>query len=63
MSRAAKLTLAGTSLFAAGTIVFVHYAQKAEKAVGSHSLPLCMIDFHLLLRWPLDTGAKMLTIL
>lgn len=33
MSRAAKLTLLGTSLFAAGTIVFVHYAQTAEKAV------------------------------
>ena len=34
MSRAAKLTLAGTSLGAAGVIVFVHYAQKAEKAVS-----------------------------
>ena len=33
MSRAAKLTLAGTSLFAIGTIVFVHHAQQAEKAV------------------------------
>jgi PET assembly of cytochrome c oxidase, mitochondrial len=33
MSRAAKLTLTGTSLFAVGTIVFVHYAQQAEKAV------------------------------
>jgi len=32
MSRAAKLTLTGTSLFAIGTIVFVHYAQQAEKA-------------------------------
>ncbi|QSZ33401.1 hypothetical protein DSL72_002989 [Monilinia vaccinii-corymbosi] len=32
MSRAAKLTLLGTSTFAAGTIVFVHYAQTAEKA-------------------------------
>jgi len=32
MSRAAKLTLAGTSLFAIGTIVFVHHAQQAEKA-------------------------------
>jgi hypothetical protein len=35
MSRAAKLTLAGSSLFALGTIVFVHYAQQAEKAVCS----------------------------
>ncbi|KAE9375518.1 hypothetical protein N431DRAFT_463600 [Stipitochalara longipes BDJ] len=32
MSRTAKLTLAGTSLFAIGTIVFVHHAQQAEKA-------------------------------
>jgi hypothetical protein len=33
MSRAAKLTLTGTSLFAIGTIVVVHYTQQAEKAV------------------------------
>jgi translation initiation factor 2B subunit (eIF-2B alpha/beta/delta family) len=33
MSRAAKLTLTGTSLFAIGTIFFVHHAQQAEKAV------------------------------
>jgi protein PET117 len=33
MSRAAKLTLAGTSLFALSTIIFVHYSQQAEKAV------------------------------
>lgn len=33
MSRAAKLTLGGSSLFALSTIVFVHYAQQAEKAV------------------------------
>jgi len=32
MSRAAKLTLTGTTLFAAATIVFVHYGQQAEKA-------------------------------
>ncbi|EPE34717.1 hypothetical protein GLAREA_10411 [Glarea lozoyensis ATCC 20868] len=31
MSRAAKLTLAGTSLFAASTVFFVHYSQRAEK--------------------------------
>jgi len=37
MSRAAKLTLAGTSLFAIGTIVFVHHAQQAEKAVSLYS--------------------------
>ncbi len=34
MSRAAKFTLAGTSLFAISTVIFVHYAQQAEKAVG-----------------------------
>ncbi|KAI9762078.1 MAG: hypothetical protein M1840_001487 [Geoglossum simile] len=32
MSRAAKLTLAGTTAVAAGIVVFVHYAQQAEKA-------------------------------
>ncbi|KAL1296589.1 hypothetical protein AAFC00_000085 [Neodothiora populina] len=32
MSTKAKLTLAGTSLGALGIIVFVHYAQKSEKA-------------------------------
>ncbi|KAK4133939.1 hypothetical protein BT67DRAFT_442444 [Trichocladium antarcticum] len=31
MSRAAKLTLTGTSLFALSTVVFVHYQQKAEQ--------------------------------
>ena len=35
MSRAAKLTLAGTSAMAAGIVVFVHYAQRSEKAVRS----------------------------
>ena len=34
MSRAAKLTLAGTSLGAIGIIVLVHYQQNAEKAVS-----------------------------
>jgi protein PET117 len=38
MSRASKLTLLGTSLFAAGTVVFVHFQQQAEKSV-SDSLP------------------------
>ncbi|MCJ1353009.1 MAG: hypothetical protein MMC33_002993 [Icmadophila ericetorum] len=32
MSRAAKLTLAGTSAMAIGIVVFVHYAQQSEKA-------------------------------
>ncbi|KAK0666059.1 hypothetical protein QBC41DRAFT_231463 [Cercophora samala] len=31
MSQASKLTLLGTSLFALGTVVFVHYQQKAEQ--------------------------------
>ena len=39
MSRAAKLTLAGTSLFAIGTVFFVHYSQQAEKTVCSSPLP------------------------
>ncbi|CAD6499568.1 BgTH12-03679 [Blumeria graminis f. sp. triticale] len=32
MSRASRLTLAGTSLFALTTVIFVHYAQGVEKA-------------------------------
>ncbi|VUC25318.1 unnamed protein product [Clonostachys rosea] len=31
MSRASKLTMMGSGLFAAATIVFVHFQQKAEK--------------------------------
>ncbi|KAL1853138.1 hypothetical protein VTK73DRAFT_9077 [Phialemonium thermophilum] len=31
MSRASKLTLLGTSLFAATTVIFVHFQQAAEK--------------------------------
>ncbi|KAF4976440.1 hypothetical protein FZEAL_6878 [Fusarium zealandicum] len=31
MSRASKLTLAGTSLFAASTVVIVHFQQKFER--------------------------------
>ena len=34
MSQRAKLTLAGTTVGAVGVIVFVHYAQKTEKAVS-----------------------------
>ena len=34
MSRASKLTLLGTSLFAATTIIFVHSQQKIEKDVS-----------------------------
>ncbi|KAL8751792.1 MAG: hypothetical protein Q9184_005950 [Pyrenodesmia sp. 2 TL-2023] len=32
MSRASKLTLAGTSLAAAATVFLVHYGQQSEKA-------------------------------
>lgn len=42
MSRASKLTLLGTSLFAAGTVTFVHWQQRSEKDVCTnhpHSLP------------------------
>lgn len=38
MSRAAKLTLAGTSLGAMGIVVLVHYQQQAEKAVRSQAI-------------------------
>ncbi|KAK1827489.1 hypothetical protein QBC39DRAFT_314760 [Podospora conica] len=31
MSRASKLTLLGTSLFAVGTVTFVHWQQKSEQ--------------------------------
>ena len=34
MSRAAKLTLAGTSIGAIGIVTLVHYQQNSEKAVG-----------------------------
>jgi protein PET117 len=34
MSRASKLTLAGTSLGAIGIVVLVHYQQQSEKAVS-----------------------------
>ena len=33
MSRASKLTLLGTSLFALATVAFVHHQQEAEQAV------------------------------
>jgi protein PET117 len=38
MSRASKLTLAATSLFAASTVVFVHFQQKSERLVRFASL-------------------------
>lgn len=34
MSTASKLTLAGTTLGAIGIVIFVHYAQTAEKDVS-----------------------------
>ena len=35
MSRASKLTLAGTTAIAMGIVFFVHYGQTAEKAVSN----------------------------
>lgn len=43
MSRASRLTLLGTSLFAAGTVFFVHFQQQAEKSVR---VPLPLTPFH-----------------
>tara|TARA_R110002060_G_scaffold4211_5_gene6662 strand:+ start:713 stop:865 length:153 start_codon:yes stop_codon:yes gene_type:complete len=43
MSRPAKLTLAGTSLFAIATVFFVHYGQQAEKAVRIQNIILLQI--------------------
>jgi hypothetical protein len=45
MSRAAKLTLTGASLFAVSTIIFVHYAQRAEKAVRLLQFPFLPLPF------------------
>ena len=42
MSRASKLTLMGTSLFAVTTVVLVHFQQQAEKAVS----PFNLVSFH-----------------
>lgn len=44
MSRAAKLTLAGTTFMAAATIVIVHYGQSQEKAV-CFCLPTAFLIF------------------
>lgn len=49
MSRASRLTLLGTSLFAAGTVFFVHFQQQAEKAVR-FSFPPAISSLALLLR-------------
>ena len=38
MSRASKLTLAGTTASAMGIVILVHYQQKAEKAVSASDL-------------------------
>lgn len=42
MSRASRLTLLGTTLFAAGTVFFVHFQQQAEKSVR---FPLLVLPF------------------
>ncbi|CAJ2502957.1 Uu.00g103510.m01.CDS01 [Anthostomella pinea] len=38
MSRASQLTLAGTGLFALGTVVVVHFQQKWEKDAMHHGV-------------------------
>ena len=43
MSRASRLTLLGTSLFAAGTVFFVHFQQQAEKSVCLHDFPSLLL--------------------
>ena len=53
MSRASKLTLLGTSLFAASTIVLVHFQQKFEKEVLL--LPLSPLPF---LSFPLPSAPR-----
>ena len=41
MSRASKITLGATSLFALSTVLIVHFQQKAERSVSfSHFRPL-----------------------
>jgi len=49
MSRASKVTLATTSLMAAGIVVFVHYAQQAEKAVRQQNRPSGSTTYSLIL--------------
>ena len=46
MSRASQLTLAGTSLFAVGTIIMVHFQQKFEKQVCASTYPTytCLVS-------------------
>ena len=51
MSRASKLTLAGASLFAITTVIFVHHTQSAEKAVCNAFCPF-LIPPHLFLLSP-----------
>lgn len=48
MSRASKITLAATSLGAIGIVIFVHHAQRAEKAVRSRRrTSFCIADHHI----------------
>lgn len=43
MSSASKISLAATSLFTAGVIVFVHFQQKADQAVRLSSSSLLLL--------------------
>lgn len=47
MSRAAKLTLAGTSIGAVAIVVLVHYQQNSEKAVSIFSGATLSYDWYL----------------
>lgn len=59
MSSASKFSLAATSLFAAGVIVFVHFQQKAEQTVCLYLYPPLPSSRHYLK--PLDIYANAIT--
>lgn len=56
MSQASKLTLAGTSLFAVGTILFVHFQQNAEQAVCFLCLTYITGGIKREIKWKLSKG-------
>lgn len=60
MSSASKFSLAATSLFAAGVIVFVHFQQKAEQTVCLSSLPS---SYHFFNPWHLPSSRHYLNLL
>jgi protein PET117 len=62
MSRASKLTLLGTSLFALSTVVFVHYQQKAEQEVRLFLLPFPLLALPPRPIFPSHSGFKFPTL-